>query len=717
MDDSKLMGEVRIKLEKLAKEDFNPWAVSDASVFLRYCCPECDFKCRKINNFSEHALQKHDRAKTLFSERKLHKDLLLSSYNGLNEEIPQDFVKTELNDPKSIESTDEEAFAVYDEPKRKRAKKRKRKGALSEREVAKFNEFVNQEDFVIPEPNSKCQKIGSILDISQENIDPLEENDSIEVKKYKWGGKLHSGKKCMDCLKMIHPAAYARHVKICMKNIKEKKEEGKKHKHSAIQIESEPSDLVDKKEISKNQKARDTEDVGEDITLDFDSMYRIDIENNEGDDVTFLIEDSKPKELNPLPKEELQHVTKVIKVRKQKLSKSKSEELTPLPKEELPLVAKVKKYIRKDRTNLSCIHCNEFVGTPTNYHEHAKLMHPEVQKLICDQCGFDTPVKEKLKQHMECVHKIYGKPVRIQCEHCDLKFQKGAKMQIHVDAIHPDCGLDKSFSCEYCGDMFIFRASVVKHKWQCKHQPHREEYLKRIAIHGRKSGIRTKRDPDAQNCGKSNKIVRPIGTTIICDYCDTTFERVSSINSHYELFHPNMPKILPGLKILRCGSCEKEFFNSTDLEIHESIQHGIVQQGKKVCPDCKKPYLNRHKCDKEKTELGSVTCQKCGKVLAHEGSLKKHIETVHMEKKFDCPHCDKKWSSASNLAHHIKQAHQPATCELCNNKCSTFNELKRHKVLVHGIMNGAWLCQLCPKSVFFSERTYELHLKKNHKEC
>ena len=56
-------------------------------------------------------------------------------------------------------------------------------------------------------------------------------------------------------------------------------------------------------------------------------------------------------------------------------------------------------------------------------------------KLICDQCGFDTPVKEKLKQHMECVHKIYGKPVRIQCEHCDLKFQKGAKMQIHVDAI------------------------------------------------------------------------------------------------------------------------------------------------------------------------------------------------------------------------------------------------------------------------------------------
>ena len=884
-DATKLIGEVRIKLEKLTKEDFNPWDVSDASVFLRYCCPECDYNCRRINNFSEHALQKHDRANALFSEPKLHKDLLLSSFIGLNDEIPQDFVKTELVEPKRVESTDEEAYAVYDEPKQKWTKKRKRKGGISDREVAKFNELVNQEDYLISEPNLerfyKCRKIDSVSDLSQEN---------------------------------------------------------------AKQTESEPADLIDKKEISK--EPIDIEDASEDITcIDFDSI----LENVEGDVtflveesnpeltplgkeelpiVTKVVKVQQPKLSYPLislmeivnncftclacpemkfskkfqlmlhlmeehcpslhnievcqfcvevfqsKKELLEHYENVhpytpmtpyncilcrnmfnkTKTSFQQIQKHYMKEhsycLPFLPyrcskcasrfliEEELlehqvkehnfnlpelscakcPMTYRSKsnflihRYIhgeidanqilehcadcgyveetksgllahhqndhptreppyflcdkcdlitstcdemivhskedhdceykgykcptcpltcstlsnlrthfamhnRKDRRNLMCIHCNEFVGTPTNYDEHVKLMHPEVsesQKLICDQCGFDTPVKEKLKQHMESVHKIYGKRPRVQCDYCDSKFPKGAKLEIHIDAIHPDCGLFKDYSCEYCGDMFIFGSSVVKHKWQCKKQSHREEYLKRIAIHGRKSGFRMKRDPDAQrpaSWSSSPNIIRPTGS-VQCDYCDTIFERASCINNHYELFHPDMPKILPGLKILRCESCQKEFFNSNDLEIHKSIQHGIVQKGKKICPDCKKPYIQRHKCQKEQIET-NLTCQECGKVLATQRGLQKHMLN-HLEKKFDCPHCDKKWPSESLMAMHIKQSHRPATCELCNSKCSSFNELKRHKVLVHEIMDGAWLCQLCPKSVFFSERTYELHLKKNH---
>merc|ERR1719210_952024 len=98
-------------------------------------------------------------------------------------------------------------------------------------------------------------------------------------------------------------------------------------------------------------------------------------------------------------------------------------------------------------------------------------------------------------------------------------------------------------------------------------------------------------------------------------------------------------------------------------------------------------------------------------VLAHDNSLRKHM-LLHLEKTFDCPHCDKKWQNEREVLRHIKAAHRPATCKMCNHKCSSFNELKRHKVLVHGIMEGAWLCQMCPKSVFFSERTYELHMKK-----
>ena len=57
---------------KDVKIDFtNPWAVSDASVFLRYCCPECEQTCLNLHDFTEHALKNHEKALTLFSDIKV----------------------------------------------------------------------------------------------------------------------------------------------------------------------------------------------------------------------------------------------------------------------------------------------------------------------------------------------------------------------------------------------------------------------------------------------------------------------------------------------------------------------------------------------------------------------------------------------------------------------------------------------------------------------
>ena len=45
----------------------NPWAVSDPSVFLKYCCPECQFVEPDLQYFSDHAVANHPNASTLFS--------------------------------------------------------------------------------------------------------------------------------------------------------------------------------------------------------------------------------------------------------------------------------------------------------------------------------------------------------------------------------------------------------------------------------------------------------------------------------------------------------------------------------------------------------------------------------------------------------------------------------------------------------------------------
>jgi len=44
----------------------NPWNVTDPSVFLKYCCPECDFINQNLPEFSEHALKNHALAIALF---------------------------------------------------------------------------------------------------------------------------------------------------------------------------------------------------------------------------------------------------------------------------------------------------------------------------------------------------------------------------------------------------------------------------------------------------------------------------------------------------------------------------------------------------------------------------------------------------------------------------------------------------------------------------
>ena len=42
--------------------------MTDATTFLRYCCPECDEQCKTLEKFSEHALSNHSKSTTLFDK-------------------------------------------------------------------------------------------------------------------------------------------------------------------------------------------------------------------------------------------------------------------------------------------------------------------------------------------------------------------------------------------------------------------------------------------------------------------------------------------------------------------------------------------------------------------------------------------------------------------------------------------------------------------------
>ena len=96
-------------------------------------------------------------------------------------------------------------------------------------------------------------------------------------------------------------------------------------------------------------------------------------------------------------------------------------------------------------------------------------------------------------------------------------------------------------------------------------------------------------------------------------------------------------------------------------------------------------------------------------------TLKHHIKSAH-EKCADheCKICGKKLSSWLRLRGHMDQCHSQVTCEICQKTASNPIELKKHKVFVHNDLNGAWLCEKCPKRVFFVKLNYENHMKNKH---
>ena len=74
----------------------NPWDVLNASDFLKYCCPECDFKSGELFGFSQHAIINHVLSNTLFTDRNSLIDCDIE--NDKNPDLNSNEAKLELED-------------------------------------------------------------------------------------------------------------------------------------------------------------------------------------------------------------------------------------------------------------------------------------------------------------------------------------------------------------------------------------------------------------------------------------------------------------------------------------------------------------------------------------------------------------------------------------------------------------------------------------------
>ena len=103
--DDYILGRNMADFLKLEQSSTNPWSVENASVFLRYCCPECDFSTQTLKSFTHHAVQCHRKSIVLFGPKMGAKRLLSNSFENDNNSISKEVTKSiEDNIPQEEEA-------------------------------------------------------------------------------------------------------------------------------------------------------------------------------------------------------------------------------------------------------------------------------------------------------------------------------------------------------------------------------------------------------------------------------------------------------------------------------------------------------------------------------------------------------------------------------------------------------------------------------------
>ena len=114
----------------------------------------------------------------------------------------------------------------------------------------------------------------------------------------------------------------------------------------------------------------------------------------------------------------------------------------------------------------------ESINVKTSNYEESQVKRSKYDMKIkskdnmycCEQCGFKSPKKDKLKQHIEIKHEGLRHP----CDQCAHKATRKHCLELHIKYKH--LGVKRNrFQCELCGSDFVKPTDLFIHK-QVKHE-------------------------------------------------------------------------------------------------------------------------------------------------------------------------------------------------------------------------------------------------------
>lgn len=269
-------------------------------------------------------------------------------------------------------------------------------------------------------------------------------------------------------------------------------------------------------------------------------------------------------------------------------------------------------------------------------------IHEDLAKLLsCPHCKFSTENRSDLRIHKR-THLKSGNPEwtlgRFYCHECCYQFKSQSHYQAHVNghsiyeivakhATHPTC---TTCNLMFCEDSFIatHKSNHTRDISQVlpsegtflKYGTHRSEFEPTVAL-----------DENAIKCG----------------HCMKKFASEESCRLHQLIFHATT---------LRCPIEDRVFNGNQAFSVHLRNNHPELfgDEVKFLCSVCKMEFDSLY-------------------------NKLKHMKTCD-QKKYECSHCDKKFSQKCYLMSHLKRVNGEAsvTCPICEKVCRDKGDYQIH---------------------------------------
>ena len=543
----------------------NPWNVPNAAMFLKYCCPECDYQITQLDIFEAHATSNHALSKILFENGELKNEFQIKQEyddpleyendydNGDQQYFPEELLEQSLNDDDKTNLKQEINVQKLEEQNKiskksnNKTKKPSNTGKSSESKTFPCTMcskvFDRRKDFNLHLSNdheSKCafcaKQFDKITDLwSHENNDhkdiPCDECSKIFknptlLRKHK---KSHDLKTCEFCGKMIMNVKMKQHIDVM---------------HSGIDKSVSPFKCnicsfatTQKRYLSEHNRIRHGPDkIGQIGPTTYDGYC-----------CHICKESFLPSKF--AERSYVQHY------------RSAHHSIPPE---------------FEDKEKFICEQCPEIFFKDTKLKHHIKSIHGTKNQFTCEKCKESFFGRRNYAQHCQEVHnEVVSKFKSIQCNSCVMKFTAPNSYIKHHQRIHgsspPEYENQKLFVCDQCTYISISEKSLFFHI---------------VNVHRTGDDVKWKREKKCPHCEKVFKSGQNLKEHILtkhenkknqhCDECNQSFGTVKALSTHKLNVHNRV----------RCEECGKESYNSFALKRHKALVHGIKPKNVFQCEYC-----------------------------------------------------------------------------------------------------------------------------------